>query len=236
MRKKDTRKTVSIVNLPDFKDRDGFYIKTFSFTDTLSGVKHNYSTRAFSVWSKINSRCLQGGHYQTKSASVCGATNAFKSFDFFAEWCSDQPGYLCKDAPGRYWSLDKDILGDGDKIYSENSCCFIPQYLNKITGTSSAIRGEYPLGVSKVEYTGKFMSYCKTTGNGKREILGYFTEPMIAHHAWQEAKIRALRFAISRYIQEPEVNLRVIDSIETVITAIQTDMLVGRETVCLWNQ
>jgi len=47
------------------------------------------------------------------------------------------------------WDLDKDILKKGNKIYSPETCCFVPQEINKLLCKANSIRGKYPIGVKK---------------------------------------------------------------------------------------
>ena len=234
--KKDSRIVVSTQNLSDFTDRDGEFVKTFSFTDSHTDIKYNFSTRAYCVWSKINSRCKEGGHYQNRNQSMLGTINNFPSFQDFAQWCQSQPGYNMVDSENRHWALDKDVIGrlyNNDKIYSKDNCCFIPQYINKILSLSTAIRGDLPIGVSLLKNTGKFMSYCKTTGDGKREIFGYFNSPQEAHQEWQIAKVRAIKNAILRYQREHEFNPCVVDALTVRIGRLERDIMQGMETVIL---
>ena len=221
--KKDTRTVVCISNFEDFKDRESNFVQTFSFTDSCTKIKYSFSTRAYCAWNKMNQRCR----------NFKNTYNGFKSFQDFAEWCQTQPGYKLLDSENRYWALDKDILGLSvdQKIYSTESCCFIPQYLNKVLCASDSIRGDYPLGVSLLKNTGKFMSYCKTTGNGKREIFGYFTTPEEAHLHWQLGKIKAIKNAIHRYESENESSLRVIQALKLRIEILSSDIKLKRETI-----
>lgn len=221
--KKDTRTVVCTSNLGDFKDRDGNFVQTFSFTDMGTKTKYNFSTRAYSAWNKMVQRCK----------SFENTYNEFKSFQDFAEWCQSQTGYKLLDSENRHWALDKDILTPlaDQKVYSPENCCFIPQYLNKVLCASDSIRGDYPLGVSLLKNTGKFMSYCKTTGNGEREIFGYFTTPQEAHLHWQLGKIKAIKNAIHRYESENESSLRVVQSLKLRIDVISSDINLKRETI-----
>ena len=49
----------------------------------------------------------------------------------FMEWIKKQPNYLKWKMGGDEWSIDKDILSSlDDKIYSSNTCCLVPKYIN----------------------------------------------------------------------------------------------------------
>lgn len=82
------------------------------------------------------------------------------------------------------WNLDKDILIKGNKIYSPETCCFVPQELNKLFTLRQNHRGKYPIGVTK---TGnKFTA--QINKQGVRIILGIFNTPEEAFYEYKVAK------------------------------------------------
>lgn len=226
-----TKSKIITGGLQDFCDREGNYIKTFSFKDL--GTFYKYSTRASEVWDKIQSRCLENGWYQLKHKSYVGCSNNFHSFQVFAEWCQSQKGYWSKDSLSRYWALDKDILIKGNKIYSNNTCIFVPQYVNKLLADSLNIRGEFPIGVSLIKHTGNYSSFCKTRGNGEREYFGSFKTPESAHAAWQLGKIKAIENCILRCEKELDLDIRVVESLEARIIQLKQENSKGEITVSL---
>jgi hypothetical protein len=47
------------------------------------------------------------------------------------------------------FQLDKDILVPGNKIYSPESCRYVPPYINSLLLDCGASRGELPLGIDR---------------------------------------------------------------------------------------
>lgn len=47
------------------------------------------------------------------------------------------------------WDLDKDILGGENKIYSPETCCFVPAPINNVLVKASGVDNGYPTGVVK---------------------------------------------------------------------------------------
>lgn len=153
---------------------------------TESGVK----------WSNIDSRCKNHSYYQ-------GCRNNFKDFDSFVEWHRKQVGY------GRGWVIDKDILVEGNKIYSEETCVLVPQEINKLVLRRQNDRGLYPIGVVKVGR--KFRSQLAAAfANGSRH-LGYFDTPQEAFSAYKEAK-ENLIFEVAKQWKD-EIDERVYDAL-----------------------
>jgi len=84
------------------------------------------------------------------------------------------------------WELDKDILVKGNKLYSKDTCCFVPHEINMLLTKRDNCRGEYPVGVCFHKASGKFMA--QLTINGKRKHLGLFTTPEEAFQVYKTAK------------------------------------------------
>ena len=99
----------------------------------------------------------------------------------FIEDVSKMKGYGLKG-----WEFDKDILSKGNKLYSKDTCCFVPLEVNVLLTKSDKSRGEWPIGVCFHKHTGKFMAYLNI--NGKRKHLGLFTTPEEAFQAYKTAK------------------------------------------------
>ena len=84
------------------------------------------------------------------------------------------------------WQLDKDILQKGNKLYSKDTCCFVPLEVNLLLTKSGNSRGEWPVGVCFNKRDGKFVAQLRI--NGKIKHLGYFTTPEEAFQAYKLAK------------------------------------------------
>ena len=71
--------------------------------------------------------------------------------------------------------LDKDILKIGNKVYSPETCRFVPVYLNSLLIDSGAIRGDLPLGVSSLKPSIKShrinITYRARCSNGYRKPI-----------------------------------------------------------------
>ena len=100
------------------------------------------------------------------------------------------------------WELDKDILLKGNKLYSKDTCCFVPAEVNLLLVKSDKIRGEWPIGVYFHKASGKFMAYIKI--NGKRKFLGYFTTPEEAFQAYKTAKEAQIKVVANKWQHLPD--------------------------------
>ena len=87
---------------------------------------------------------------------------------------------------GEQMCLDKDILYKGNKIYSPNTCIFVPQRINNLFVKKDACRGECPIGVSYCKKSNKYRVYCKTLNCHK--YLGLYNTKQEAFKVYKEFK------------------------------------------------
>lgn len=123
----------------------------------------------------------------------------WKYLSNFIKWVDSQPNkdWMCCD-------LDKDLLSEEVKIYSPDTCVYLPSNINTFLSNSGATRGAYKLGVYWETSTGKFRACCQNPFTKKNDKLGRFTTELEAHLAWQAKKHEhALRLADLQ--QDPRV-------------------------------
>ena len=145
----------------------------------------------------MTTRCLAA--YKEIAPTYAECENGFKDFQEFAQWCQEQEGYMLKDGD-RFWSLDKDLLVPGNKVYSPSTCLFVPYDVN----TTLAHRNttDLPCGVQVYQYDpSRFVAACKL--NGKSYRLGTFDCKFEAHKAWQVKKVEAITFLCDKYVGYP---------------------------------
>lgn len=87
--------------------------------------------------------------------------------------------------------LDKDILIQGNKIYSPETCIFVSSTINKLFTKCDGSRGEYKLGVHFNRKSGKFRAQCAV--NGKQKHLGCFLTEEEAYQAYKIFKTAHIR-------------------------------------------
>lgn len=112
-----------------------------------------------------------------EDVTVC---KEWHSFMRFRAWMKTQ------DWTGK--ELDKDILFQGDKVYSPTTCVFVDGVVNLFLTDSAAARGEWHIGVYWNKRDQKFMSRCRNPFTKEREYLGSFTCPNQAHQVWKARK------------------------------------------------
>lgn len=205
----------------DFQDRSGMWVKSFEYKE--SGVKKIFRTRAYILWMAILSRTSKTN--ARNSVRGNSAINGFTDFQQFAEWCQGADGYLNKDNSGNYWHLDKDMYSIGNRVYSPETCIFIPASLNDSFPASPGERkSDNFQGVTLVGKSGKYQA--ATSYKNTHVHLGTFTTKRLAHKAWQEFRVKVME----EYLSTEPCTPRIVKGLETMINKIKEDILNDRPT------
>ena len=97
--------------------------------------------------------------------------------------------------------LDKDILFKHNKIYSPETCVFVPQTINKLFVKSNSNRGESVIGTSPKN--GKYQVYCSIinpeTGKSKGEYLGIYDTELEAFKVYKYYKEKNIKEVADYY-------------------------------------
>ena len=138
--------------------------------------------REYQLWKNMLKRCFSE-KYKQNQPTYEGVTcsKEWLSMTTFIEDVSQMEGFGLSG-----WELDKDILQKGNKLYSKETCCFVPKEVNSLLTKRDNCRGEYPVGVYFDKHAGKFKA--QLTINGELKHLGLFTTPEQAFLAYKLAK------------------------------------------------
>ena len=154
--------------------------------------------KEYDLWRRLIARCSQKIWDKHPTYKGTHFSDNFSNYSFFYEWCQTQVGFCNKDEKGRCWNLDKDLLGKGNKVYSEDTCVFVPQRINLLLTKRGASRGDWPVGVSWDKSTKKFQASCNK-GGGKQQYLGLFSTPQEAFQAYKEHKEAYIKSLAEKY-------------------------------------
>ena len=151
-------------------------------------------TKEYTLWCSMLKRCYSNAYKKRQPTyEGCEVSENFKSYEYFYEWCNKQVGFNNKD-----WQLDKDLLTKGNKVYSENTCIFIPAEINLLLVKREALRGTHPIGVRWHKRDKAFVA--KVNKNkGKQEFLGYFNTELEAFNAYKVAKESFIKEQAEKY-------------------------------------
>ena len=108
------------------------------------------------------------------------------------------------EVPGEKMHLDKDILHKGNKIYSRDTCIFVPKRINSLFTKRDNSRGKDPIGMYQLP-SGNYQVHC-SDGHGKLVPLGTYLTKEKAFKAYKEYKEKVIKEVIDSYegkIPEP---------------------------------
>ena len=171
-----------------------FYITTCELGDLKKGKVKNHlkpslygvgyvgvgdyssnNKRAFGLWVSM----LKRGYSEDfkslcptyKDVTVC---DEWLNFQNFAAWCYSQNFFEAKDDKGGSYHLDKDGVVRGSKIYSPETCSFVPREINNLWVDYVKNSGKSSTGVFQTQtgsgsrFTARIMIQCKS------KVLGVF--------------------------------------------------------------
>lgn len=168
----------------------------------------------YQQWSSMRRRCRKNSvtALQLPTYKDCHYSPEWESFETWLEWARQQVGFLNKDTNGKVWHLDKDVVVLGNKVYSADTCVFLPHQLNTFFVPNESVAGGLPVGVTSHPSGGGFRARI-TTRSSKSTSLGVHGSAEAAHAAYREAKLCEAKYLASVY--EGKVDDRVIQSLLT---------------------
>lgn len=131
--------------------------------------------------------------------------------------------------------LDKDILVPGNKVYSPDTCAFVPQYINALFNINRGASRGLPIGVRTHDISSSkniYVAQCRKDGDSGRHV-GRFETSEEAHAAWQLAKIDVIESTVLRYMLEPSYRQDVANAIYLRAEMLRDDHANHRETFSL---
>ena len=138
----------------------------------------------YKCWHSMINRCYSGDASAYKECTVC---ESWLTFSNFKKWMELQ------NWEGKH--LDKDILIQGNKIYSPDSCAFVSRQVNNLFTDRFAERGVLPVGVT-LRKSGSFKVNCND-GFGNLIYLGTYKKVSQAVAAYQLYKYQVIKLVAS---------------------------------------
>ena len=155
----------------------------------------------FVIWYDMVRRCYDPKfHEQYPTYNDSRVEDYLLNFQHMGEWIENN--YY--EVPNERMCLDKDILHKGNKIYSRDTCIFVPQRINKLFIKSDNSRGKNPIGVHEMS-SGNYRADCNKK-NGKKIYLGTYKTKEEAFRVYKEYKEKVIKEVIDSYegiIPEP---------------------------------
>ena len=99
-------------------------------------------SESYLKWHDMINRCYNMKfHERQPQYRDCVVCEEWLNYSNFKVW------YNQNKIPGMTLDLDKDILFKGNKVYSPETCCFVPHAINTLLLNGRKNRGDFPIGV-----------------------------------------------------------------------------------------
>lgn len=155
-------------------------------------------TKAYYIWSAMIQRCYDPRIKERHSTYIgCSVDSEWHNLQNFAKWFEEnyREGY----------QLDKDILVKGNKIYSPDTCCFVPSRIILLIINRKKDRGVYPIGVTKQKE--KYLSKANKANSGT------FDTPELAFNAYKIYKENLIVTIAKEYFEKDLISFDVYKSL-----------------------
>ena len=188
-----------MVNLINGKVDNPFYPKHHNIGYMGVGKYTCNDREAYKCWEHMLKRAYDENflnrHPTYKDVTVC---EEWHNFQNFAKWYEDN--YY--EVKGERMELDKDILVKHNKIYSPDTCVFVPHGINTLFVKSDKTRGNSVIGTSLTK-SSKYQAGCSLinpeTGKSKYEYLGICDTQEKAFEVYKYYKERNIKEVADYY-------------------------------------
>ena len=166
-------------------------------------------TKAYICWRNMLKRCYDPYYLNKKPTYIdCYVCESWLCFLNFAKWF--YKNYY--EIENEIMCLDKDILVKGNKIYSPETCIFVPERINCLFIKRQNDRGAYPIGVCPDKESNHLLVRCDTLE--KREYLGKFplNKPFQAFTAYKNFKENYIKKVADEYYSKGLISSKLYES------------------------
>jgi len=141
------------------------------------------NTVEYSYWDGMMRRCYSERVQKIDKSYVgCSVAEEWHNFQNFAKWFNENFNRV----EMNLWCLDKDILVKGNRVYSPETCAFVPQNINVLFTNGYVKRGKYPKGVTFKPRINKYVAQYQNRGNVLH--IGVYTTIEEAFNAYKITK------------------------------------------------
>lgn len=152
--------------------------------------KHSFH---YALWKRMMQRCYDSNIHKTNPTYIdCTVTEEWHNFQNFAKWIDDNYYEFEEEK----MHLDKDILVKGNKVYSPDTCIFVPARINTLFIKSDGNRNSY-IGVSYRKDRERYN--VRLRRDGRKIFLGDYNNPEDAFEVYKEYKEAYIKQMAERY-------------------------------------
>ena len=168
--------------------------------DVYEKVRHS---ECYKKWLSILYRCYHSTQKEhSKSYNSCVVCDEWLYLSKFKQWFDNPENGFIKG-----YEIDKDLLSNGSKIYSPDTCCFLPPEINGLIKLPNG-KKQLPTGVIKIADKRR----CYRVDFRKKSV-GYFETIEEASNLYKKLKREQILEAINRYYKDNLITNKVYNSL-----------------------
>ena len=176
------------------RDRYGEKVCGVGINDVVGSSTTHKDVRM--LWKGILTRCY--GRKVTEAYKGCSICVRWVKLSNFIADIEKIPNFDKLFKQG--WSLDKDILVKGNKVYSPETCCIVPSEVNQLFISQKQNRGRLPIGVIFNAIDGSFTAQLsKRLTDGKQRLRKNFKTVEEAFLFYKESKESYIKTVANMY-------------------------------------
>ena len=192
--KKTSYDNFKIGNVKNPYDKKFFNIGYLGEGEYKTRINKIY-TKEYGIWKAMLERCYsEENRYKNPTYKDCYVCEEWHNFQNFAKWYNENYYEVGEET----MCIDKDILNKGNKIYSPETCIFVPNRINVLFVKSDKVRGNLPIGVGlSNRMKNPYRAYCH---DGKNFIaLGNYNTPLKAFNVYKIYKENLIKQVADEY-------------------------------------
>lgn len=150
--------------------------------DLDTSINNDVLIKTYRLWQSMLNRCFDSNSEKNKTYKDCSVCDEWLRLSNFKNWFDEH--YV------EGWQLDKDLFSNGVKIYSPNTCCFLPHELNYMFRKYTHRHRDLPTGV--YESNGRFNSILYTQDCTSKRSFSTVNEALAMYKKARKEKIHYL--------------------------------------------
>lgn len=170
-----------------------------------NSLRKKLNNHAYKTWVNMFEKCYSE-KYQEKNPYYkgCKVAEIWHDYSNFYKWYNEN--YY--EVKNEKMQLDKDIVVKGNRIYSPETCVFVPSHINSLIANSKRTRGNYPVGVTYRPERHRFVA--RISMDNKISNIGSFATANEAFNAYKVVKEKHIQEIADRY--SPYIPAKLYDS------------------------
>lgn len=158
--------------------------------------------KSYQAWQSMLSRCYMPKEQQKHPSYIgCYVCDEWLYFSNFKKWFDEnyRDGY----------EMDKDLLSNGLKCYSPQTCLFVPVYINNLIRTRNDNKNK--MGVFYDKKSKKYIA--KVSFNGRTEYSKVFDNMEDAYNEYKKKKIALIKRVAETALSKGDIDEKVYNAL-----------------------